>query len=215
MNNSQPRTLEECEACIKKSFIEAGQAFKEIRDKGLYKVKFNRFEDYCRETWQYSRRHIHRLIEASDLAIEQDCDINVTNLGSTSLAQIAVLPTPEARKEVIEEVTAGGKKPTVKEVKEAVDNKIVNMSPLVGAINEVAKSAQKRIDAREKKQEEKQVAQEAYTKKIEESTIEDIEEQFEMAWWIFTERYPKFSLEVLRDMAIKVVTKYAKKKKIA
>jgi thiamine kinase-like enzyme len=59
------RTLEQCELAIKKGFAEAGIAFKEIRDRKLYKRKYNRFEDYCQDVWKANRSYVNKLIRAS------------------------------------------------------------------------------------------------------------------------------------------------------
>lgn len=61
------RTLEQCEVAIQKGFAEAGQAFKEIRDNRLYKDKYRRFEDYCKEVHQLGRHAVNKLIAASNV----------------------------------------------------------------------------------------------------------------------------------------------------
>lgn len=64
--------LDELELVINKNmraFYEIGTALKEIRDSRLYKnvLGYDTFEDYCRERWDMSRIHGHRLIESSQV----------------------------------------------------------------------------------------------------------------------------------------------------
>lgn len=51
------------------AFYEVGRALMEIRDKGLYKdvLGFDTFEAYCKERWDFSRRHAYRFIEAVEV----------------------------------------------------------------------------------------------------------------------------------------------------
>ena len=64
--------LDQLESTISKNmkaFYEIGTALKEIRDSRLYKtvLGFDTFEDYCRERWDMSRIHGHRLIESAQV----------------------------------------------------------------------------------------------------------------------------------------------------
>lgn len=60
--------LVECEAVIErglKSFVEVGQALARIKDEDLYKqLGYTRFEDYCRERWDLSRKRAYDLTGA-------------------------------------------------------------------------------------------------------------------------------------------------------
>lgn len=60
--------LVECEAVIErglKSFVEVGQALARIKDEDLYKsLGYRRFEDYCRERWDLSRKRAYDLTGA-------------------------------------------------------------------------------------------------------------------------------------------------------
>lgn len=48
------------------TFVEVGNAIREIRDSRLYKDSHDTFEKYCRERWGWSRRHANRQIEAAN-----------------------------------------------------------------------------------------------------------------------------------------------------
>lgn len=45
------------------SFLFTGKALKAIRDERLYRDKFTKFEDYCRERWGLSDKYAYRLID--------------------------------------------------------------------------------------------------------------------------------------------------------
>ena len=69
----QLATLQELEGRIEAglaTFIDVGLCLLEIRDRRLYKDKgYTRFEDYCREQWGWSSRHVNRQIEAAETAV--------------------------------------------------------------------------------------------------------------------------------------------------
>jgi hypothetical protein len=46
------------------------RAYKQIRDKRLYREGYQRFDDYCRERWGKSRQAVNRDIKAVDIADE-------------------------------------------------------------------------------------------------------------------------------------------------
>lgn len=58
--------LEKTIAATLDSFIECGNALAEIRDSKLYRIEHKTFEDYCREKWNISRVHAHRLTAAAE-----------------------------------------------------------------------------------------------------------------------------------------------------
>jgi phage N-6-adenine-methyltransferase len=62
--------LLECERVIERglnTFVEVGAALLEIRDSGLYKVRYGTFEEYCRERWQMARRTAYQLMDAAEV----------------------------------------------------------------------------------------------------------------------------------------------------
>lgn len=78
--------LSELETVIERgqqTFVEVGLALLEIRDSRLYRQQFSTFEDYCRERWGWSRRHVNRHIEAAEV--------------SNVLGPIGPIPTNEAQ----------------------------------------------------------------------------------------------------------------------
>ncbi len=66
----QLNELQACEAVIRRgfqTFYDVGKAFARIRDARLYRDKFDTFEAYCREKWQYGRDYADRLIAAAEI----------------------------------------------------------------------------------------------------------------------------------------------------
>ena len=49
------------------TFIEVGVALMEIRERKLYRLRHERFQDYCRERWGIKRAHAYRLISAVEV----------------------------------------------------------------------------------------------------------------------------------------------------
>lgn len=63
--------LAACEQVIErglKTFTEVGVALAAIRDARLYRASHATFEDYCRDRWSLSSRHVNRTIEAAKVA---------------------------------------------------------------------------------------------------------------------------------------------------
>ena len=72
LNIEESHELERCEVVIKQglnTFIEVGEALFLIRDKRLYRREFKTFEDYCQQKWSMPRRHVNRMIAASETII--------------------------------------------------------------------------------------------------------------------------------------------------
>jgi hypothetical protein len=69
-----------------KSFLEVGLALKEIRDKRLYRQRYDTFEEYCTQRWDFSRPRAYELCAASEVV----CDLS-------AIADIRFLPENEAQ----------------------------------------------------------------------------------------------------------------------
>lgn len=66
-------TLATHEAVIERglnTFVEVGAALAAIRDGRLYRDTHGTFEDYCQERWSLTRRHVNRLVAASEVVRE-------------------------------------------------------------------------------------------------------------------------------------------------
>ena len=73
MTTHEQTDLERAEAVIERglqTFVEVGLALATIRDSRLYRQTHGTFEDYCRERWDFSKRHVNRLIQGAGAVAE-------------------------------------------------------------------------------------------------------------------------------------------------
>jgi hypothetical protein len=71
MNEEITTRLTDLEGVIERglaTFIEVGQALREIRDSRLYRERYSTFEDYCRERWEFNDRRASQLIAAAEVS---------------------------------------------------------------------------------------------------------------------------------------------------
>jgi hypothetical protein len=119
-------TLEQLEVVIEKginSFIETGNALREIRDRRLYREQgFATFEDYCRERWKMSRIHAHRMIAAA--GVVEMLPVGNIPISERQARELAPLP-PEQQREVAADIDFS--KATAKEIRTLVQEKLEPM----------------------------------------------------------------------------------------
>jgi hypothetical protein len=122
--------LRRLEAIIEKgkqTFIEIGVALKKIRDEKLYREKWNTFEAYCEDKFEFKKSQAYRLIEASEVVTK----IKASPFGDeleikteTQARELAKVPE-EDWQEVIDVVADSqaktGKPATAKTFKEAAE----------------------------------------------------------------------------------------------
>lgn len=92
------------------SFLDVGIALAEVQRDRLYRASHATFGDYCRERWGFNRRHGYRLIAAAEVA-EDLCPIGHTPPNEAQARELASL-SPEGRREVYDQATAGGTQET-------------------------------------------------------------------------------------------------------
>jgi len=120
-------SLEQLEAVIKQfvpAFVQVGLALRSIRDRGLFKPKYSRFEDYCRHEWGFCRQTGHRSMLAAQFALEVSPigDTDGTVWHESQLRPLGKLPTLELRREAFSRAVQGSatKRPTAGQVNAAV-----------------------------------------------------------------------------------------------
>ncbi|HXT99503.1 MAG TPA: hypothetical protein VN903_00835 [Polyangia bacterium] len=126
------RSLVELESVIERgiqTFVEVGSALLEVRDRRLYRETHLTWDAYCRERWNLSRIHAHRLIEASEVG--SMLPIGNTPSTESQARELARLKDePEAVREVWAEVRAEhGDDVTAAEVRAAVDRRLGGIEP--------------------------------------------------------------------------------------
>ncbi len=70
LSMAEADALAEHEAVIAgglQTFVEVGKALLAIRDSRLYRTSYATFEEYCQGTWSLSRRHVNRMVQASQV----------------------------------------------------------------------------------------------------------------------------------------------------
>lgn len=104
------------------TFVQIGEALLEIRDSRLYRVGYRTFEDYCKTKWRMSKSFAFRKIAAIEVVK------NLSPIGDKvpenesqvrPLTKLTREKQVEAWSKAVEK--AGGKQPTAKQVKAAVD----------------------------------------------------------------------------------------------
>ena len=85
--------LDKCEVIIEKgkqTFIEVGNALREIRDRKGYRLQYGTFEEYCKQRWDFSVRTGKNLIDASGVA--KNLQAIAENVDYTKAERISSLP---------------------------------------------------------------------------------------------------------------------------
>lgn len=122
--------LAECEAIIERglgTFVEVGDALRQIRNDGLYKqAGFSKFEAYCQTRWGWSRQRSYQLMDAA--AVSNMLDTRPAN--ARQAAELAPLMGDEAEVlEVWRELKAEhGEKLTAKLVRRTVQNRLARIA---------------------------------------------------------------------------------------
>lgn len=85
------KRLDELEGVIERglqTFVNVGNALREIRDEGLYTVDHDTFETYCKERWGFNRSYAYEQIAAAEVVGRLD----VRNSGQTPSAVSQLRP---------------------------------------------------------------------------------------------------------------------------
>lgn len=113
--------LKSLEAVIEKgkqTFVDVGQALGTIQEKKLYREKFDTFEEYCKERWNWSRQYATNVINASGVvaALPQKLSTMVDN--ERAARALAKVPPKERAKVLREAVAKSDGPPTGKQIEE-------------------------------------------------------------------------------------------------
>ncbi|MCG6138747.1 MAG: hypothetical protein MET45_29830 [Nostoc sp. LLA-1] len=121
---------------VERAFYEAGKALMELRDRRLYRSTHKTFEEYCRDRFGYTHRHVNYLIagslvvdnimgtNASQNEISNEMGTNGSQILPTNERQVRPLTKlePQQQQEVWQQAVeeAGGKVPSGRVVKDVV-----------------------------------------------------------------------------------------------
>jgi len=108
------------------TFLEVGQALKEIRDAKLYREKWTTFEGYVEDRWEFQKRHAYRLIEAFETkqVVDEKCPIGHKINNEAQLRELAKVPESAIQTvldKVVEQSQETGKPITAAAIKEAAE----------------------------------------------------------------------------------------------
>lgn len=112
---------------FRSSFIEAGEALREIRDGRLYRTSHGTFDEYAKVRWSLTRSQAHRLIAATDIvAIIRMSPIgDILPVTESQARELIRLDNPEqqvaAWGNAVERADSDPRRITAKIVKEEVD----------------------------------------------------------------------------------------------
>jgi hypothetical protein len=107
LEQSERALLSTYESIVKKNkdaFIETGTALMRIRDGRLYRETHKSFADYCSKKWEFSKTHVNRLIDASEVH-EDLTPIGVMPKSESQIRPLSQLPPADrddAWKEAVE-----------------------------------------------------------------------------------------------------------------
>lgn len=113
------RTLAECEDAILHHMDCASSAYREIKERKLYKESHSRWEDYCQEKWGMSVDKVDKIISL-ECVTENLAEIPLTRgkISQSAASAVADLPK-EQQRAVVKKVIDRGEKPTAKAVAKA------------------------------------------------------------------------------------------------
>ncbi len=109
---------------MERAFFEAGKALAELRDRRLYGSTHKTLEEYCRDRFSYTYRHVNYLIAGSKIVDKIKMGTNSSQILPTSEVQVRPLAKlepqqqPDAWQQAVEQ--AGGKVPSGRIVKDVV-----------------------------------------------------------------------------------------------
>ena len=109
------KQIKEKEKQIVLNFVDIGKQLKEVRDKQIYKEKFNNWEDYIKDNFSFSKRNADNMIRVFEVFGKTSSQI-----GFWKCLELAKLPE-EQRQELMQENNVEDM--SVREVSEVVEDK--------------------------------------------------------------------------------------------
>lgn len=94
----EKRELDDLESRIERgleTFVDVGNALLVIREKRLYRVDHDSFENYCRDRWNFTGRRANQLIDAAGVVaqLEDEAGVETPLAGSKSEQVGKIFPT--------------------------------------------------------------------------------------------------------------------------
>ncbi|GJD22821.1 hypothetical protein RIVM261_077770 [Rivularia sp. IAM M-261] len=143
LSYDEQRERDRLEKLVERAFYEAGRALFQLRGQKLYRSTHKSFDEYCRERFAFTRRHVDYLIAGSQIVdnlIEVDCYRNSTPEMRTNRSHI--LPTNEYQVRPLAKLEPSEQRECWCQAVEAAGNKVPS--------NQVVKSIVDKIRERTK-----------------------------------------------------------------
>ena len=87
------------------TFVEVGNALKEIRDSRLYRQAHGTFEDYCSDRWGFSREYGRLLISSAQVSQQMATIVGKSPATESQARELGRIKDTEERQEVWQQVT--------------------------------------------------------------------------------------------------------------
>ncbi len=81
------------------SYIDVGKALKEIEEKKYYQIKYDTFEAYYSDRWEFKRAHAYRLINAAKVIENLSPIGDILPITESQVRPLTRLKTPEKQRE--------------------------------------------------------------------------------------------------------------------
>jgi hypothetical protein len=102
---------------IEHTLTGAPDAFEEIKRDRLYRARYASFEEYVRERWGQSDRHLRRFLAFFKVkTLLEDVGVSTNGLTERAARELSTGTTPEEQKEIVKDITVQGKKITTNNV---------------------------------------------------------------------------------------------------
>ena len=97
LTESEADDRHQLELKVERAFFIAGQALAELRERKLYRSTHRSFEQYCRERFSFTHRHVNYLIAGSQVVYNLQTGTNGSQTKNTHLgtSNSQILPTSE------------------------------------------------------------------------------------------------------------------------
>ena len=117
--------LAELEVVIERgltTFIDVGAALLEIRDRRLYRDRYETFEAYCRARWDWGRNYVNKQIAAAEVVGLLGTEVPTPTSEAVARELVPLRDAPEEMARAWQQaVEQHGPKPTAKQMRSVID----------------------------------------------------------------------------------------------
>jgi len=133
LSEAEIQERDDLENTVQQAFLLAGQALRILRDRKLYRETHNRFEDYVRDRFDFTKRKAYYLIDAYEVVdnLKSEQFVHFLPTSESQCRELAKLPVPQQASAWVSalEEAGEGKSPPARIIKQVV-NKIKGVEPV-------------------------------------------------------------------------------------